>query len=76
MDFDLGLPSTSRRRGSGPVVVIGGGQSGLAAARALHELGVRALVLEAGDRPAGSWPEYYDSLRLFSPAGFSSMPGM
>ena len=33
-----------------------------------------ALVLEAADRPAGSWPQYYDSLRLFSPAGFSSMP--
>lgn len=34
------------------------------------------VVLEAGDRPSGSWPSYYDSLRLFSPAGFSSMPGM
>jgi putative flavoprotein involved in K+ transport len=37
---------------------------------------VPTLVLEAGDRPAGSWPRYYDSLRLFSPAAFSSMPGM
>ena len=34
------------------------------------------MVLEAGDRPAGSWPHYYDSLRLFSPAAYSSMPGM
>ena len=33
------------------------------------------MVLEAGDRPAGSWPHYYDSLRLFSPAAYSSMPG-
>ena len=33
------------------------------------------LVLEAGDRPAGSWPHYYDSLRAFSPAAYSSMPG-
>jgi putative flavoprotein involved in K+ transport len=24
----------------------------------------------------GSWPRYYDSLKLFSPARFSSMPGM
>ena len=24
----------------------------------------------------GSWPRYYDSLRVFSPAGYSSMPGM
>jgi putative flavoprotein involved in K+ transport len=59
-----------------PVAVIGAGQSGLAAARALREAGVSALVFEAHDRPAGSWPCYYDSLRVFSPAGFSSMPGM
>jgi putative flavoprotein involved in K+ transport len=32
--------------------------------------------MEASDRPAGSWPRYYDSLRLFSPAAYSSMPGM
>ena len=65
-----------RSRAEAAVVVIGAGQSGLAAARALHQLGVRAVVLEAGDRPVGSWPHYYDSLRLFSPADFSSMPGM
>jgi len=59
-----------------PVVVVGAGQSGLAAARVLHDLDVPTLVLEAGDRPAGSWPGYYDSLRLFSPAEFSSMPGV
>jgi putative flavoprotein involved in K+ transport len=68
----------SEPRGSddAPVIVIGAGQSGLAAARALHGLNMPTLVLEAGDRPAGSWPGYYDSLRLFSPAEFSSMPGM
>jgi putative flavoprotein involved in K+ transport len=59
-----------------PVIVVGGGQLGLAAASALRERGMTALVLEASERPAGSWPCYYDSLRLFSPAGFSSMPGM
>jgi putative flavoprotein involved in K+ transport len=26
--------------------------------------------------PTGSWPRYYDSLRVFSPAAYSSMPGM
>ncbi|MET8339864.1 NAD(P)/FAD-dependent oxidoreductase [Streptosporangium canum] len=59
-----------------PVVVIGAGQSGLAAARAVLEAGLRPLVLEAGPRPTGSWPDYYDSLTLFSPARFSAMPGL
>ena len=58
------------------VVVVGAGQSGLAAARVLHELHVPVVVLEASERPVGSWSRYYDSLRLFSPASFSSMPGM
>ena len=59
-----------------PVIVVGGGQSGLAAARALRELRMSTVILEASDRPTGSWPRYYDSLRVFSPAGYSSMPGM
>lgn len=25
---------------------------------------------------AGSWPNYYDSLKLFSPAKYSSLPGL
>jgi putative flavoprotein involved in K+ transport len=58
------------------VAVIGAGQSGLAAAHALRDHRVATVVLEAGDRAAGSWPCYYDSLTAFSPAGFNSMPGM
>jgi putative flavoprotein involved in K+ transport len=57
-------------------VVIGAGQSGLAAAHALHHAGRTAVVLEAGSEPVGSWPSYYDSLTLFSPARYSSLPGM
>jgi len=58
------------------VVVIGAGQSGLAATRALQAHGISPVVLEAGPEPVGSWPGYYDSLALFSPAGYSSMPGL
>ncbi|MFJ8723604.1 flavin-containing monooxygenase [Streptomyces sp. NPDC093269] len=58
------------------VAVIGGGQSGLAAAFALREQGLEPVVLEASAQPAGSWPNYYDSLTLFSPARYSSLPGM
>jgi putative flavoprotein involved in K+ transport len=58
------------------VVVIGAGQSGLTAARTLQAHGISPVVLEAGPEPAGSWPHYYDSLTLFSPARYSSMPGL
>ncbi|MDT0300643.1 flavin-containing monooxygenase [Streptomonospora wellingtoniae] len=57
------------------VIIVGGGQSGLAAARAARDAGLRPLVLEAGERPVGSWPHYYDSLTLFSPARHSAIPG-
>ncbi len=58
------------------VIVIGAGQSGLAAAHALRQAGRSPVVLEAGQEPVGSWPSYYDSLTLFSPARYSSLPGM
>lgn len=57
-------------------IVIGGGQAGLAAAHALRQAGRAPLVLEAGEEPVGSWPSYYDSLTLFSPARYSALPGM
>lgn len=57
-------------------IVIGGGQSGLAAAHALRQARLRPVVLESGDEPVGSWPRYYDSLTLFSPARYSQLPGL
>lgn len=57
-------------------IVIGGGQDGLASGYHLQKKGLRFLILEANERAVGSWPNYYDSLKLFSPARFSSLPGM
>ncbi|MDO3704395.1 NAD(P)/FAD-dependent oxidoreductase [Micromonospora sp. C28SCA-DRY-2] len=59
-----------------PLVIVGGGQSGLAAARAALTAGLRPVVLHAGTEPVGSWPDYYDSLTLFSPARYSALPGL
>ncbi|MFD7070620.1 flavin-containing monooxygenase [Streptomyces sp. NPDC059913] len=59
------------------LVVIGAGQSGLATAALAPRHGFpRILVLEAAAEPGGSWPRYYDSLTLFSPARYSSLPGI
>ncbi len=57
-------------------IVIGAGQAGLAAAHALRRAGRSPVVLEAGQEPVGSWPSYYESLTLFSPARYSALPGM
>ncbi|MDS0137541.1 MULTISPECIES: NAD(P)-binding domain-containing protein [unclassified Amycolatopsis] len=57
-------------------IVVGGGHAGLAAAHALRTRGLAPVLLEAGPEPVGSWPHYYDSLTLFSPARYSSLPGL
>ena len=71
-----------------PVVVIGAGPQGLAAAAHLLERGLEPLVLEAGDGPAAAvaewghvrlfspWPELIDkaAARLLAPGGWA-VPG-
>jgi putative flavoprotein involved in K+ transport len=58
------------------VAVIGGGQAGLATAHVARSRGLVPVVLDASPGPGGSWPRYYDSLTLFSPARFSALPGL
>ncbi|MCH1627431.1 flavin-containing monooxygenase [Ferdinandcohnia quinoae] len=57
-------------------IVIGGGQAGLASGYHLQKKGLQFLILEADKEASGSWSKYYESLKLFSPARFSSLPGM
>jgi putative flavoprotein involved in K+ transport len=58
------------------VVVIGGGQAGLAAGFELTRRDLDALVLDAGPETGHSWRTRWDSLRLFTPAEHSSLPGL
>lgn len=57
------------------VIVIGGGQAGLAVAWYLRRASLRFVVLDNAAAPGGAWRQAWDSLRLFSPAQFSSLPG-
>lgn len=57
------------------VVVIGGGQAGLAAGYYLRRAGHRFVILDDQPTPGGAWPHTWASLTLFSPAQYSSLPG-
>lgn len=61
--------------GGADVVVIGGGQAGLAAGYYLRRTGLSYVILDAQASPGGAWMRGWDSLRLFSPAQWSSLPG-
>lgn len=61
--------------GGAKVVVVGGGQAGLATAHELLRRGVGCMVLEAEPRVGEQWRRRWDSLRLFTPARFSGLPG-
>ena len=55
--------------------IIGGGQAGLATAYYLKERGRPFVILDAGDRVGDAWRTRWESLRLFTPARFDSLPG-
>ncbi|MFF3392195.1 ArsO family NAD(P)H-dependent flavin-containing monooxygenase [Streptomyces sp. NPDC002669] len=57
------------------VVVVGGGQAGLAAGYHLRRQGLDFVILDADPAPGGAWQHMWDSLHLFSPAQHSSLPG-
>lgn len=57
------------------VVVIGGGQAALAAGYYLRRADATFVILDAAPGPGGAWRHGWDSLRLFSPARYSPLPG-
>jgi putative flavoprotein involved in K+ transport len=58
------------------VVVIGGGQAGLAMAWHLAQQGLRFVVLDAGAEVGHVWRGRWDSLTLFTPAQYDALPGV
>ena len=58
------------------VVVIGGGQAGLAIGYLLAQQGRQFTILEAAGEPAAAWRTRWDSLKLFTPVRYDSLPGL
>ncbi|HET6918613.1 MAG TPA: NAD(P)/FAD-dependent oxidoreductase [Jiangellaceae bacterium] len=58
------------------VVVVGGGQAGLALGYHLAQRGKDFTILDAASEPAAAWRERWDSLKLFTSARYNGLPGM
>jgi putative flavoprotein involved in K+ transport len=58
------------------MIVVGGGQAGLAVGYHLARCGARFIILDAGTRIGDSWRNRWESLRLFTPARVDALPGM
>ncbi len=57
------------------VLIIGGGQAALTTAYFLRRTHLSYLLLDDQLQPGGAWQHGWDSLRLFSPATWSSIAG-
>ncbi|GAC1472800.1 MAG: NAD(P)/FAD-dependent oxidoreductase [Candidatus Dormibacteraceae bacterium] len=58
------------------VVVVGGGQAGIAAGFHLAKRNVNFVILDAYPRVGEAWRKRWNSLRLFTPARLDALPGM
>ncbi len=56
------------------VLIVGGGQGGLALGARLKRLGVPALVIDTHERPGDNWRSRYRSLCLHDPVWYDHMP--
>ncbi len=58
------------------VAVIGAGQAGLTMGYELARQGRRFVILEAADSVGAAWRTRWDSLTLFTPRRYDSLPGL
>jgi putative flavoprotein involved in K+ transport len=56
--------------------IIGAGQAGLATAYYLQRSGRPCVILDGNRRVGDNWRAQWDSLRLYSPAGYDGLPGL
>jgi putative flavoprotein involved in K+ transport len=58
------------------VIVVGAGQAGLAIGYHLAQRGYGFTILEAAGEPGAAWRGRWDSLKLFTPVRYNSLPGL
>ena len=58
------------------VLVIGGGQAGLAMGYHLAQRGLHFQIVDAGAEIGAAWRSRWDSLRAFTPAQYDNLPGL
>lgn len=68
--------TTERRREHVETLVIGGGQAGLCVGYYLAQHGRPFVIVDANACVGDSWRNRWDSLHLFTPNRFNSLPGM
>jgi putative flavoprotein involved in K+ transport len=56
------------------VVIVGGGQGGIALGARLRQLGVTAIIIEKNERAGDSWRKRYKSLCLHDPVWYDHLP--
>ncbi len=56
------------------VVIVGGGQGGIALGARLRRLGVPTIIIEKNARPGDSWRNRYKSLCLHDPVWYDHLP--
>lgn len=58
------------------VLIIGGGQAGLAASYYLRQSRISSIILDRNNAIGDEWRKRYDSLTLFTPRAYSQLPGL
>jgi len=56
------------------VLIVGGGQGGIALGARLRQLGVPTIIAEKNDHPGDSWRKRYKSLCLHDPVWYDHLP--
>jgi len=73
--IDRRQDSSDEQRERFDTIVIGGGQAGLTAGYHLKRRGLPFVILDMHELIGDAWRTRWDSLRIFTPASYSGLPG-